>query len=405
MSGALSTALREALAQDADALLALCGDLVAAPSPQPKGDTTAPAAVVLDWLSSRGLEAETVARRPEKPNIIVRCTGDAGPGPHLIMLGHLDTLPDGPDASWTVPRYCMGRADGRLTGLGIGNMKAAVAGLTMAYAHLARRRNMWRGRLTLLLVADEVVFGPDGAAHLLATRDDLGADAVLCGEGPGGMTLGLAEKGLLWLELTATAAAGQGMLATRGSTATARLARLLTEIDGWNDEQAQPPHELGCVVPQAGAHRLRLSVNAGRIEGGAIPSQIAEEVRATVDLRLPPGLAADTIEARMAEAAARIGGITTRRVKGWDPNWTVPDAAIVRAVDGAALAVRGSRPAPVVRLPGSDAARWRASGVPAVCYGPQAELASGPNDYVHEADLQDCAAVYALAAADFLRGD
>lgn len=405
MVGKLATEVRAAVAHDAAALLALCGDLVAAPSPQPNGDTTSPAAVVLDWLASRGLMAETIAARPEKPNILADCRGAAGPGPHLILLGHLDTLPNGPDAAWTVPRYQMGRAEGRLTGLGIGNMKAAVAGLTLAYAHLAQRRAMWRGRLTLLLVADEVVFGPDGAAYLLATRDDLGADAVLCGEGPGGMTLGLAEKGLLWLELVATATAGQGMLATRGTTATARLARLLTEIDGWNDDQVQPPPELGCVVPGAGAHRLRLSVNTGRIEGGGIPSQIAEEVRATVDLRIPPGLTADAVEARVAEAAARIGGIATRRLKGWDPNWTGPDAAIVEAVAKAALAVRGSKHAPVVRLPGSDASRWRALGVPAVCYGPQAELASGPDDYVHEADLQDCAAVYAMAAAGFLGGD
>jgi succinyl-diaminopimelate desuccinylase len=58
-----------------------------------------------------------------------------------------------------------------------------------------------------------------------------------------------------------------------------------------------------------------------------------------------------------------------------------------------------------VRLPGSDAARWRAMGVPALCYGPQAGLASGPDDHVHEADMQACAVVYALAAADFLGGE
>jgi succinyl-diaminopimelate desuccinylase len=404
IADSLATRLREAVAEDASELLELCADLVAAPSPQPNGNTTAPAEVIVDWLTRRGLTVETVKLRPEKPNILATCTGEAGPGPHLVFLGHLDTLPDGPDAAWSVPRYRMGRTDGVLTGLGIGNMKAAVASLTVAYAHLARLRGMWGGRLTLALVADEVVFGPDGAMHLLATRDDLVADAVLCGEGPGGMTLGLAEKGLLWLELTSTADAGQGMLATRGSTATARLARLLTEMDAWNEEQIEPPMAIRCVASEAGAHRLRLSVNAGQIAGGGIPSQIAEKVRATVDLRLPPGLTADSLEARVVEAAKRVGGITVRRLKGWNPNWTAPDAAIVRAVADAALVVRGSRPAPVVRLPGSDAARWRALGVPALCYGPQAELASGPDDYVLEADLQDSAAVYALAAASFLNG-
>jgi succinyl-diaminopimelate desuccinylase len=57
----------------------------------------------------------------------------------------------------------------------------------------------------------------------------------------------------------------------------------------------------------------------------------------------------------------------------------------------------------VVRLPASDASRWRALGVPAICYGPQLELASGIDDYVHEQDLIGCAKIYALSALSYLK--
>ena len=67
------------------------------------------------------------------------------------------------------------------------------------------------------------------------------------------------------------------------------------------------------------------------------------------------------------------------------------------ALASAAQAVRGERPAFVVRLPGSDARRWRDLGVPAVCYGPQPTLSAGIDDYVNEQDVVDSAKIYARA--------
>ena len=49
----------------------------------------------------------------------------------------------------------------------------------------------------------------------------------------------------------------------------------------------------------------------------------------------------------------------------------------------------------MVRLPGSDARRWRNLGVPAACYGPQPTLSAGVDDYANERDVLDCAKVYA----------
>jgi succinyl-diaminopimelate desuccinylase len=99
--------------------------------------------------------------------------------------------------------------------------------------------------------------------------------------------------------------------------------------------------------------------------------------------------------------------LSWQRLKGWDPNWTALDSRMVRAVTQAAAAVRGERggSAPVVRLPASDAARWRARGAPAVCFGPQATLASGVDDAVEEQDVVDCVAIYALAALQVLGSD
>lgn len=390
------------VAERRERLVALCKGLVEAPSAQPQGDTTAPAGVLADFLRGEELSPTLLAAVTGKPNLVCAVEG-AGPGRQLGLLGHLDTLPAGDTARWTVPPLQLTRRRGRLYGLGIGNMKAAVAGLALALVFLARHRERWRGRVVLSAVADEVLFGADGAAWLLEQRSDLLGDAVICGEGPGFMGLAAAEKGLLWAELSASGPPGQGMLAEVGSSPIARLAAALAELDGWNAIRTEPPGTLAGLSAGPGGHGLRLSANLGRVEGGTLVSQVATEVRAEVDFRIPPGLGLAQISARL-DALAGKHGLSWRRIKGWEPNWTPPDSELTRRLSAAAEVVRGEAPLIVVRLPASDASRWRARGVPAICYGPQPTLVAGVDDFVHEQDVLDCAAVYMLAALDYLGG-
>ena len=384
-------------------LISLCARLVEAESVNPPGDTRRAVAVLEDFLSGEGVAFERIARVAAKPNLVAGIDGSA-PGRHLVFNGHLDTIPTGDPAAWSVPVHALTRKEGRLYGHGMGNMKGAVAGLALASACLAANRRHWKGRLSFTAVADETVFGPDGAEHLLRARPDLRGDAVLCGEGPGEMGLALVEKGRLWIELRAGGGSGQGMLAVRGGTPTAVLAAALAEIDTWNDTRSTPPEDIACLAEHAGAHGLRLSANIGILEGGRFASQTAPEARAEVDFRLPPGLPVAELEARLDALCARHRRLAWRRVRGWEANWSGLGSPVVEAVAAAAARVRGVPAKPVVRLPASDASRWRALGVPGVCYGPQPTLASGIDDYAEEQDVVDCAKVYALAALEFLSG-
>jgi len=90
-------------------------------------------------------------------------------------------------------------------------------------------------------------------------------------------------------------------------------------------------------------------------------------------------------------------------VKAWDANWTALDNPLVVELASAATTVRGAAPSLVVRLPGSDARRWRDLGVPAVCYGPQPTLSAGIDDYVNEQDVVDCAKIYARTTLALMR--
>ena len=377
-------------------ILELCGALVAAPSITPPGDTRAAAHAAIEWLAARGLPARVISDRDDMPNVVVEVPG-AEPGPHLILNGHLDTMGPGDASRWTVPQFELTPRDGRLYGLGMGNMKGAVAAMCAAAAILSQHKDSLAGTVTLLLVSDEVRFGDHGARFALEHDRRLHGDAVISGEGSGWMTLAVAEKGVAWLDLRARGSAGHASAALRGETAVGRLVGALHRLDDLNDWHVEPPPALADALSDPAHPGRRVALNAGVVEAGDARGMIAPEARADLDVRLPPGLSLESLDERVLESLEG-SGVEYRRERSWAANWTAPTDDLARAVSSAAQLVRGEPPVLTVRHPASDAMRWRSLGRPAVCYGPQPTLSAGVDDYALEQDVIDCCAVYALAA-------
>ena len=397
MSEDLASIVEREIDARREELVGLCARLVATPSMSPPGETAETAKVVRAWLESNGLACETVACDPMAPNLVAH-VGQPGKGKQVVFNAHMDTMQAGDESKWHVPILELTRKDGRLYGLGMGNMKGALAGMCLASAAIARHAPRLPGRLTMTAVCDEVMFGERGAVHLLAARPDVHGDYLISGEGPGFMEVAPAEKGLLWLDIETRGDGGHSSKALNGQTAVGKLAALLARIDAVNDMFATIPPEVEGIVGGEGNLGLRVSLNAGTVTGGGVRSLVATRARAEIDVRLPPGVTTATIAAKVREAAGGDSAITITEVKAWDANYTALANPVVAAVTAAAEQVRGRKPNYVVRLPGSDARRWRDLGTPAVCYGPQPELSAGVNDYCYEQDVVDCAKVYARAA-------
>ena len=216
----------------------------------------------------------------EAPNIVGCVEAGAG-GRHVVFNAHMDTMEAGDEAAWTVPITRLSRRDGRLYGLGMGNIKGALAAMCLATAILKRHSNAWKGRLTLTAVSDEVMFGERGAVFLLRERPDVAGDFLISGEGPGFMHFAVAEKGLLWLDAEARSGGGHASRALRGDTAVMKLAAFLARIDAMNEMYATLPRELTGVSGGEGNLGLRLSLNAGTLAAGTVRSQVAPRARAS----------------------------------------------------------------------------------------------------------------------------
>lgn len=395
--------LLHAVASQREDIVALCADLVSAPSVNPAGDTRQVADVVTRALRERGISSRQEHVVPTMPSVLAEI--DSGrPGPHLVLNVHLDTMPPGDETEWTQPVWELTRTEGRLYGLGMGNMKGAVAAMITATALLGEHRDTWSGRITFTAVSDEVVFGDNGAAYLLREHPELLGDGLICGEGPGFKRLALGEKGVLWVELSAEGPSGHSSAVLRGASASARIAKAVTRVDDLNGLTGTLPAELSVMSSEGDRTDpgLVLSANVGTVTAGTFVGQIATRATAEVDLRLPPGISKEQALALVEDAVKDVETLRVRELKGWDANWTAPDAPLSRAWARASSVVCLEPPTFAIRLPASDASRWRRAGVQALCYGPQPTWSAGTDDYAEETEVLRCASLYALTALNFL---
>jgi acetylornithine deacetylase/succinyl-diaminopimelate desuccinylase-like protein len=158
------------------------------------------------------------------------------------------------------------------------------------------------------------------------------------------------------------------------------------------------PHEILPDLP-------RLVV--GRIEGGQRSSRTAASCRARGDVRLVPGMTAQTvkrdIERVIGELAAAdpsfsasVHSLTYQR-----PFIQPRNAIVVRAVEAAHRAVTGQSPAVGSSLPvqafATDASHMLRAGIPTVVYGPGV-WRTDPDERILVSDLVLAARVYAQAA-------
>ena len=125
-------------------LVSLCARLVEEESVNPPGETGRAVTVLEDFLSGEGVAFEWIAWVAAKPNLVAGVDGSA-PGRHLLFNGHLDTIPPGDPAAWSVPVHALTRKDGHLYGHGMGNMKGGAPGSRSRTAP-ALRRGGPRGR-------------------------------------------------------------------------------------------------------------------------------------------------------------------------------------------------------------------------------------------------------------------
>ncbi len=376
-------------------------------TPSFTGSEDAAARLMQDELRSLGLQVQWQQVEDGRANVLGTWQGTGG-GPTLMFNGHLDTSYSGREP-WLqgIPGFQPQgfEQDGRIYGLGISNMKGAVACYVEAVRSLQEAGVRLRGDVLIAAVAGEIEKTQQGEAQgaeyrgyaagsrHLVTHGGV-ADMCVLGE-PTENKVVLAHFGTIWMRLSTHGpfihtAFSSGRL-EENSIVRMRtvLDRVLEWLPAWEEEMSY--------------NGVRGVASIGALQGG-FGWRVSRTPHVTdlfLDLRVPPSVPMSEARRKALEFGRGLEGVEAEIYV------TAPGAEIdeghplVGALEQAHEGVFGSPPERDVTRWFSDASVLSRYGIATVNYGtssglPDAEL--GENLAID--GLVKTAEVYARAAMD-----
>jgi len=380
----LSSRLRGRLSELA--MLDLTKRLVAIPSENPPGNHYEECARALIEELDR-LDFDDVRREG-------KCVlASAGTGPRtLYFCGHYDVVP-----AQSRDQFLPHVDGSNLFGRGSSDMKSGLAAMIHAAAAARDEGLLTSGRVGIVLVPDEETAGPHGSRDLQA-RGILGKYAVgmLTPEPTGGVVWN-ANRGAITLRATMRGKPAhvgrqfEGVNAfERAVPAMARLLEIKKEV-----ELRETQHN---IAPAAA--RKSILMLGGRAEAGTNFNVTPEFCSFTIDRRINPE---ENLEEEKNRLHNALGGFEIETLQE-EPAAATPARERLGIILSRHIAsVTGKEPA-FEMCPGLLETRFYAArGIPAFAYGPGLLTVShGPNEFVPIRNIAQCAAIYALTAAEML---
>ena len=406
--------IRAAVAALEDTAVERLAELVREPSWL--GNEAGAQACMADWLAALGLEVHELAidlaairDRPGfspplldysgRRNVIGVHRPARSEGRSLILNGHIDVVPAGPEPLWTDPPYAPVVRDGRMYGRGAGDMKAGIVAYLTAFEALQYLGRAPAAPVYLQSVVEEECTGNGALACLAAGYT---ADAAIIPE-PFNQTLTIAQVGVMWARLVVSGRPAHVLDTAAGVNAIDAaycLCRHLRErVEGWN--------AAGRRHPAWAEHPHPLNFNLGRIEGGDWNSTVPPAAAADVRVGFFPGadLAAvraeieDTVKSALQSDPALAGVRAHVEWQGFQAEGCEMDPAhpMMTLLADVHREVSGTEIAHLAATATSDARFFQLYGdTPATCYGPVADAIHGIDESVELASMMQVATVLAV---------
>jgi acetylornithine deacetylase/succinyl-diaminopimelate desuccinylase-like protein len=374
-------------------------------TPSFTGSEQAAAELMRDELDGMGLQVQWQQVEDGRANVLATWPGTGG-GPSLMLNGHTDTSYSGREP-WLreIPGFQPEgfERDGRIYGLGISNMKGALACYVEALRALMDQSVRLKGDLMIAAVAGEIEKTQQGAdqgaefrgyaagSRYLVTHGGI-ADMCILGE-PTENKVVLAHFGSLWLRLSTSGPFIHTAFSSgrQDENSIVRMGPVLEKVLEW----------LPSWEERMSYGDVRGVANVGGIEGGFgwRASRTPHRTDLFLDLRVPPDVEMADARREALEFARSLDGVEAE-VYVTAPGARIDEShPLVGAIDDSHTEVFGGKPERDVVRWFSDASVLTRYGIETVNYGtssglPDAEL--GENLAVD--GLVKTAEVYARAA-------
>jgi len=318
----------------------------------------------------------------------------------IILSGHLDVVPPGDPATWTVDPWGAEIRDGRLYGRGACDMKGGVAAILASVRALQSSGDLDRldGELMVVLVPSEE---DGGQGTLAAIRAGATGDVAIITE-PSNLDVVVAHAGAITFRLTVPGRAAHASQRREGVSALDKLFVLTRALEA--DEARRNGAETDPLMTALG---LPYPTIIGIVQGGEWASTVLDRVTADgrYGVRLGQATAGAEAELRAAIATACASDEFLRdhpaRVEitgGRFGSARVPsEHALPTGLADVAEAVTGRRPALLGEPYGADMQMFVNHGdTPCVIFGPgDVRVAHSADEFVPLDEVETCARVLA----------
>ena len=400
-------------AVDREALIADLRTIVAIPSIT--GSEEAAAAWAADALRAAGLVVEVVSADPEQirsdPDwpgeemprtslpVVIGRGGQVG-GRRIVLSGHLDVVPPGDPATWTVDPWAGEIRGGALYGRGACDMKGGIAAILAAVRMLTAAGDLDRlgGELVVALVPSEE---DGGQGTLAAIRAGVGGDLAIITE-PSNLDVVVAHAGAITFRLTVPGRAAHASQRREGVSALDKLFVLCRALEA--DEARRHDVETDPLMTALG---LPYPTILGIVRGGDWASTVLDRVVADgrYGVRLGQSAADAEAELRAAIAAAcaaddflRDHPASVEITGGRFGSARVPsDHPLPVGLAEVVASETGRRPALLGEPYGADMQLFvNVAGMPCVIFGPgDVRVAHSADEHVPLDEVESCARVLA----------
>ena len=379
------------------------------------GDEGAVQDVVASRLADAGCEVERIEVDPAVARADPDWPGDEMPrdrlpivlgrlgrrgGRRLVLVGHVDVVPEGDLSTWTHDPWAADRVGNRVYGRGAVDMKGGVAAILAVAAALTSTGIADRldGEVLIASVPSE----EDGGQGMLAAiRAGVTGDMAVITE-PTALGVVIAHAGAITFKLTVPGVAAHASVRREGISALDKLQVLVKALEA--DETARNSAETD---PLMTVHGLPYATIIGKVSGGAWASSVIDKLEAEGRYGVKLGqtwrdaerdLQRAIDDANEADPFLRHHPATVELTGGKFSSSRVPAdhplpvglSAVVEAFTGAAPELSGEPYGADMRLLVNE------GNTPTVIFGPgDKRVAHSADEWVSVTEVEDCARVLA----------
>lgn len=340
---------------------------------------------VEDFLAARGIASKRVFNDDgAKANLYALIGPEVEGG--VVLSGHTDVVPvDG--QPWTSDPWVLTERDGKLYGRGTADMKSFLA-LALAYVDVARAAPL-KAPIILAFSYDEEV-GCLGAPSLIADMQGVvpRPSAVIVGE-PTSMKVVSGHKSVRGFRVEVLGREAHSSLPDDGVSAVMEAMKLMNLVVEMAHE-ARAHADVKSLFSPPGP-----TMTIGKVDGGTAMNIIARRCEFLWDLRCPPGVDPDPIEARFRAAAEKLdaeikarapeGGVNVFRRSNNPP--LTPDRS--SAAETLARALTGDNDTRAASY-AAEAGLFQRAGWPCVLCGPGSiTQAHQPDEWIELSQIEE----------------